>query len=97
MISTASALCSGPRRVTVPALVIQADADPLVVPDSGRRLLAGLGSQDKLLVELPFDRHLIVLEEGSEAVFEAVAKFVLRVAGSEAETEEEEAGQREAG
>ncbi len=80
--------------VTVPALVIQADADPLVVPDSGRRLLARLGSQDKLLIELPFDRHMIVLDEGSEAVFEAVAKFVHRVAGSEAEADQEEQAQR---
>lgn len=70
-------------EVTAPALVIQSDTDPLVVPGSARRLLAGLGSDDKVLIELPFDHHLIVRGEGSQTVFEAVGRFINRLLGVE--------------
>ena len=65
-------------EVTAPALIIQSDADPLVAPDSGKTLLAGLGSQEKVLSELPFDRHVIIRGDGSQGVFEAVYQFVER-------------------
>ncbi|MHC4968236.1 MAG: alpha/beta fold hydrolase [Planctomycetota bacterium] len=66
--------------VTAPALIIQADADPIVSPAGGRLLLARLGSQDKVLTTLPFDRHLIVRDAGAEAVFSLVARFAKRLA-----------------
>jgi esterase/lipase/1-acyl-sn-glycerol-3-phosphate acyltransferase len=65
--------------VTAPALIVQADADPIVSPAGGRLLLARLGSQDKVLTTLPFDRHMIVRDEGAEAVFSLVARFVRRI------------------
>ncbi len=66
-------------EVTAPALIIQSDADPLVAPDSGKTLLVGLGSQEKVLSELPFDRHVIIRGDGCQGVFEAVYRFVERV------------------
>jgi esterase/lipase/1-acyl-sn-glycerol-3-phosphate acyltransferase len=73
------------QRVMSPALLIQADADPLVSPAGGRLLLERLGTPDKVLTTLPFDRHLIVRDEGAEAVFSLVARFVKRVGGMVAE------------
>jgi esterase/lipase len=73
------------RDVTSPALLIQADADPLVSPAGGRLLLERLGTPDKVLTTLPFDRHLIVRDEGAGAVFSLVTRFVKRVGGMVAE------------
>ncbi len=67
-------------QVTAPALIIQSDQDPLVHTDGGRDVLQRLGSQDKVLSTLPFDRHLIIRGEGSETVFAAIARFVKRLA-----------------
>jgi esterase/lipase/1-acyl-sn-glycerol-3-phosphate acyltransferase len=79
------------RDVTAPALIVQADEDPIIDPASGRLVLARLGSSDKVLTTLPFDRHLIVRDEGSEAVFALVTRFIKRVSGSGAAPENPEA------
>lgn len=68
--------------VKTPALLLQGDNDPLVDPAGGRILLERLGSEDKLLSTMPFDRHLVIRGEGSEDVFAAVDRFVRRVAAS---------------
>jgi esterase/lipase len=73
------------RNSSSPTLLVQADADPIVSPAGGRLLLERLGTPDKVLTTLPFDRHLIVRDEGSEAVFSLVARFVKRVGGMVAE------------
>jgi esterase/lipase len=65
--------------ITAPALIVQGDADPLVDPASGRLALAELGSADKVLTTLAFDRHVIVRYAGSEAVFSLVARFARRL------------------
>ena len=67
--------------VKAPALVIQSTKDPLVGPDGAASLMERLGGRDKVLVALPFDRHVIVRGEGSEKVFDAVGRFVKRIAG----------------
>jgi esterase/lipase/1-acyl-sn-glycerol-3-phosphate acyltransferase len=74
------------RQVRAPALIIQGDADPIISPAGGRLLLARLGAQDKVLTTLPFDRHLIVRDDGSEAVFSLVTRFIKRVGGVEQAT-----------
>ncbi len=65
--------------VRAPALLLQGDNDPLVDPDGGRMLLERIGSQDKLLSTMPFERHLVIRGEGSEDVFAAVGRFLDRV------------------
>ena len=69
--------------VRAPALLLQGDHDPLVDPDGGRMLLERLGSEDKLLSTMPFDRHLVIRGEGSEDVFAAVGRFLDRVTALE--------------
>ncbi|MHC4413822.1 MAG: alpha/beta fold hydrolase [Planctomycetota bacterium] len=68
------------RDVTAPALIIQSDGDPLIGSESGRALLNRLGSKDKVLSELAFDRHVIIRGDDSETVFETIGRFVRRVA-----------------
>ena len=67
-------------RVQAPALVVQADDDPLVAPDSASLLIKRLGSKRKVLARLPSDRHVIVRGEGSEDVFRRVLRFVTQIA-----------------
>ena len=69
--------------VRAPALLLQGDRDPLVDPESGRMLLERLGSEDKLLSTMPFDRHMVIRGEGSEDVFAAVCRFLERVTAQE--------------
>ena len=65
--------------VTAPALVIQANRDPIVTPHSGQVIYENLGSQEKYFVELDSDRHVVVRDEGSEKVFETVGMFLDRL------------------
>ena len=69
--------------VRAPALLLQGDRDPLVDPDGGRMLLQRLGSEDKLLSTMPFDRHVVIRGEGSEDVFAAIGRFLDRVTALE--------------
>ena len=66
--------------VKAPTLLLQGNHDPLVDPDGGRMMLRRLGSDDKILSTMSFDRHMIIRGEGSEDVFAAVGRFVKRIA-----------------
>ncbi|MCH6552005.1 MAG: alpha/beta hydrolase [Planctomycetes bacterium] len=63
-------------QVTAPALIIQAEGDPLVGPKSATVLERRLGSRVKMLSRLESDRHVIVRGDGSEGVFDAIAEFI---------------------
>ncbi|HYE04984.1 MAG TPA: alpha/beta fold hydrolase [Planctomycetota bacterium] len=67
-------------RVRVPALIIQADHDPVVSPKSGRDIVDRLGSDEKHLALMAFSRHVIVRGEGCESVHARIAEFVSGVA-----------------
>lgn len=62
--------------VVTPALIIQADDDPLIVASSGRTIVANLGSEIKILSELRSDRHMVIRGDGSERVFEEIYAFI---------------------
>jgi esterase/lipase len=66
--------------VKAPAMLLQGNHDPLVDPDGGRMLLKRLGCDDKILSTMSFDRHMILRGDGSEDVFNAVGRFVTRIA-----------------
>lgn len=66
------------KDVQCPALVIQAEEDPLVAQSSGRTILAELRSSEKVLTELPFQRHMIIRGPGSDLVHRKVAVFLER-------------------
>lgn len=70
------------NNVTCPALLLHGKRDTRVEAGSSEKILSGIGSTDKELVGLDFDRHVIVRGERSEEVFEHVRQFVSRVSPS---------------
>lgn len=63
-------------KVKSPALIIQADKDPIVHPTSGGLIYEKIVSELKYLESLAFERHVIVRKEGSEKVFDCISKFI---------------------
>jgi esterase/lipase len=63
-------------RITVPALVVQSQEDPVVNPKGSERIFQLLGSRDKQYLAFNFNRHGIVRGQGAERVHEAVAQFI---------------------
>lgn len=62
--------------LSMPALIIQADHDPKVEPQSGRRIYDRIASSDKKYREIAFHLHGIVRGEVSREVFTDVASFL---------------------
>lgn len=67
-------------HITPPALVVQSLGDPVVDYRGTWRLFEGLGTVDKELFILQFNRHGILLGEGAGRVHRLVAEFVARMA-----------------
>lgn len=66
-------------HIVVPTLVIQGKDDPVVKAESAKRIINEISSTDKELKEFDFSRHVIVLGEGKEKVFQAVYNFIQRL------------------
>jgi len=68
----------GPKlqKVTIPALVIQSWRDPVVNPEGTEKIFKLLGSEDKAYMVFNFDRHGILLGEGSNRVHRAIYHFI---------------------
>ncbi|MFZ7126416.1 MAG: alpha/beta fold hydrolase [Desulfobacterales bacterium] len=64
------------RFVDIPALVIQSEADPVVLPEGTRKVFRQLGTRDKTYITFNFDRHGILLGQGADRVYRAVADFL---------------------
>ncbi len=62
-------------EVVQPALIIQGKDDPTVDPVSAEMILKGIASQDKRLMMVDSDKHVIVLDKGS-SVHQEVLKFI---------------------
>lgn len=62
--------------ITIPALVVQSNGDPVVNPKGSRKLYQKLGSKDKEYILFGFKRHGILLGEGSERVHNVIGDFV---------------------
>jgi len=60
----------------IPALVVQSQRDPIVDPRGSKRIYDLLGSQEKRYILFNFDRHGILLGEGSHKVHKAVGNFI---------------------
>jgi len=65
--------------VSVPSLILQADKDPVVKPDSASKILEQISSDDKTLESFEFSRHVIVQGEKKEEVFSSVYAFIDRL------------------
>ena len=66
-------------RISIPALVIQADDDPIVNPKGSRKVFERIDSEDKEYLLFNFDRHGILLGEGAERVHRAIGDFVQNI------------------
>ncbi len=65
--------------LSMPALIIQANQDPKVEPQSGRRIFDRIASPDKRYREVSFHLHGIVRGEISRDVFAEVEVFLNRL------------------
>ena len=63
-------------EITVPALVVQSQEDPVVNPKGTEMIFKALGSMDKQMVMFNFQRHGILLGEGAQRVYRAVGDFL---------------------
>ena len=66
-------------QIKVPALVIQADGDPIVDPKGSRKVFELISSTDKEYLLFNFNRHGILLGKGAERVHRAIGDFVQRI------------------
>lgn len=62
--------------IKVPALVIQSQEDPVVIPKGSERIFKLLGTQDKQYMLFNYKRHGILRGPGSEHIFRAIATFI---------------------
>jgi esterase/lipase len=62
--------------ISQPALIIQADNNPVVDPKGSLQLYDSIGSAQKEFCLLSYDRHVLVNGEGAENVFRKVGTFV---------------------
>ena len=65
--------------IQIPALVVQSSGDPVVDPKGSRKIFELIGSSDKEYTLFNFDRHGILLGEGSEKVHKTIAEFISRL------------------
>lgn len=65
--------------ITVPALIVQATKDPIVNPSGSKEIYEKLGSADKTYELVDFERHGILMGEGSEEVYRIIAGFANRI------------------
>ena len=63
-------------QIKIPALVIQAEGDPVVNPKGSRRLFELLNSENKRYVLFNFKRHGILLGDGADRVHQTIFDFV---------------------
>jgi esterase/lipase len=66
--------------VQVPALVIQSSRDPVVNPSGSMRVFELLGSEDKRYEVFNYQRHGILLGEGSHRVHRVIGNFIEQLA-----------------
>lgn len=64
-----------------PALIVQADNNPVVDPRGSKLLFDQLGSRDKEYCLLSYDRHVLVTGEGAARVFARIGEFIEGVKG----------------
>lgn len=70
--------------IRVPALVVQSLHDPVVDPRGSKSLFERLGTAEKDYILFDFERHGILLGEGSERVHRVIVDFVKRLKAASA-------------
>jgi esterase/lipase len=64
------------RAISKPALILQADRNPVVDPRGSQQVFAAIGSANKEFCLLSDDRHILVKGDGAAKVFAKIAAFV---------------------
>jgi esterase/lipase/1-acyl-sn-glycerol-3-phosphate acyltransferase len=64
------------KEIKIPALVIQGSNDPVVNPESGREVFKHIGSENKKLITINTDNHIIIMGEDTKKVFPEVKQFL---------------------
>ncbi len=62
--------------LTMPCLIVQSRRDPVVDPKGSRKIFELLGTDDKEYRLFNFDRHGILLGDGSQRVHKAIGEFI---------------------
>jgi len=62
--------------MNVPALIVQSSRDPVVDPKGSRKIFDLIGTKEKEYVLFNFDRHGILLGEGSQRVHNTISEFL---------------------
>jgi esterase/lipase/1-acyl-sn-glycerol-3-phosphate acyltransferase len=70
------------EELDVPALIIQADKDPVVNVKSGRKVYKKIKSADKQYGLFNFDRHIIINGEGAGRVHRMISSFIFHLGRS---------------
>ncbi len=65
--------------ITTPTLILQADKDPVVKPESADKILQSISSGDKALEMFDFSRHVMIAGKGNKKVFKSVGNFINRL------------------
>ena len=65
-------------NLDMPALIVQSRRDPVVEPKGSRKIFKLLGTEDKEYRLFNFDRHGILLGDGSQRVHQAIGEFINR-------------------
>jgi esterase/lipase/1-acyl-sn-glycerol-3-phosphate acyltransferase len=68
--------------LSMPALVIQSERDPVVDPKGSEKIFKLIGSEDKTYIRYNFERHGILNGQGAERVHRVVGDFVENVRDS---------------
>ena len=63
-------------KIESPALIVQAQGDPVVNPKGSQRIFDRLGTTKKTYVLVNFDRHGILRGEGSHRVHQTILNFI---------------------
>jgi esterase/lipase/1-acyl-sn-glycerol-3-phosphate acyltransferase len=63
------------HKISLPTLIIQSKKDPVVNPISGKIIFDKIKSQQKKLVEMDFENHVIITSKNKELVFQEIINF----------------------
>lgn len=67
------------KRVDAPILILQADQDPVVNPNSAKIIYDNISSKEKRLSMLKYKRHVITMGDRSVDIFVEIDEFVQKV------------------
>lgn len=66
------------EKISTPTLVIQAKNDPVVNPISGKLIFNKINTQNKKLLEIDADNHVIIMGDKKQIVFQEIIDFLLK-------------------